>query len=1258
MSGFAQNDASAVISPAWRRVIIVGFERRIPEEAKHEVGPRLAALREQVVRVISKQMARQGDHIFLFADGIAPEEFGCLVRGESCKPGLRQLEWRRGPQTVKTFLAAMLKLPVVGGGHQDRVTGPAGSEFVHLIYDGNPIQIDCAIRREITAPMTDLPRMADPNCPAEGVESQRSETRSLSRVELSFPVQFSEALSTIQEKHLVAEVYWIWALLHEKQYEISEITQATARDFGRQVAPYVDDYFRKANSDYSRDAAQPIVMDGGSSLTSFQVKWKRTEDAIKQLRLTPSPVELRIGTGRMVPGAQDLNIERSIAGRSWEPKLDNLKVEASLPVANPAKLLAGAIRSTTAFESVPRVFESAAVPAVNNVVQVRDERIETVLAELMRSPTFRYRTIHMQVDLLVSGPRANPDYGMEPIPGLHYPGRDIRVRIRPPAVWEMVIYGTLLWFLAALAWKIFRPQPFDLRPSQNSLEWTLPPDGKMLREVTLTGRSDQWHRRIRPARTSVSITWQFLPALGLPIRDGSPVRLEVGGNDVVQMKNLQRTIRWAPGTRRNPKPILRLDLTLNPAAFVPERMDAPGKFRCLIKCDASVTPHGFPRLIRENHAFNIDVLINITEDLPAPKIWFEIDSQYRRLGFDGTEGSFGTLLVENLPRAKGGVARTIEFNAKIEVEKNAYGRDLVIRFLNTKSRDLNASVQNGERPTFPISLRYDGEVSVAEPLELRGAIVVHWIDTGTGVKTPERLPLTLSWLPVPTRLVGIDIGTSGTRLFIQNSDPALLYRDDQLEFPMRVINPEDSYKLPEFPSMVLIHRGQVLRAGSPQVFIAQKSGMKLGESPKAAVLSAVSREERESARADMESYIKALGVCWAAIRQENPDIKHVSVVVTIPWSFTAETSAWYCEAIKEAFAGCALVAPVREAEAAAYFHLLYEHLLAAGRRSGRPRNRRFRTLVIDLGAGTTDYAVISTSSPQGYVEKLRILTHTYSLWAGNRYDQTLLKRVFKSDDAAERLPHDRQVRDEIRLFKEHRLERMLSESDVPSYPQIGSPVHTSRAAFMKAMEPFFENAISVPLRKVYTQLDLRGEGNWIDEVLLAGRGFFAAGCQERVQKDVETLFRPNEDTAKIAIRPLAMADAPWAIARGALTFGRSGDVTVDDSDLMASCDIALLADTQGRPEMRWLQTIGEPISPRDESIDFEDDVRAAWILAGRPALAEDQAAVYLARLRTGQDPGNGVMVCATWRREQAARAIRVRVFGNERAEFGAALPGD
>jgi hypothetical protein len=1246
----------------WPRAVIVVFERRVPPGLSDDraLGLHLGELREKVIAELDGMKLQKGDHVFVFSDGTSQSDFQCAVLG-SCSGSVaaaRAPRMNESIAAVRQFLASMLQLPVRPG-HTNPASshGADGQEFLHLVYGGDLHPIDCAIRYSITAPMTSGYDRAAP-CPAERPNLDRNQTRAVSRVEISFPLEVGAAMDALGKNSKPSEIFWVWALLGQKVYNSPDTVPGIRRDFTHAEA--VVDFFERAKAAYNvGEQKTPTHFDWGGTIDVYSLTSRTTEKAIAGLVKDPGELMVSFGSGQRIPLAKDQEITTGVFGGEWKPRVDEFSLFLKMAPQASGDLLSARLDE---FDGGRLVDDMPPANAASGDIELHAPHADSHYQRIIHSDLREKGTaFESRIDALIAGAPTPAPYNFPAIPSVYSLRRHVEV-LRPAAgARELAIPAALIVIVAWIIVLVLRPHSFELALAPAPFRWSLPcTPGSLALLADLRGHAATLDRRWFPTSTMTQVWWEFCPPQGLPVLWGrSPVAVCVGSVLVPPLQWQSVTGRWQPGSPAAPTVIQPLSMVLNPAAFDSRPFTSPGTFPCWFHFQVAVAAKGRLSLRSACQEFWIPAIIELKSVKPLPKVSVEVIGSYRRLGFaDPVGGVIGTVVVEN-PSPDKGIARAVESRLAIEVKESTGCR--IVFDEPGEPFTHECVLKSGTRVSVDVALVKSDSAAPPEPRRVHFVVTASFLDKETGeVYQHEAIVRSFDWIPVSARVAGLDLGTSGTRLFLEN--PGLLHNDRQVLFPMTAVNEGDNSELAEFPSLICLDGpAGVVRAGSNPQFgvFAHGSGRRI-ESAKASLLDALGKPEEVNARTDFEQYVRALGKTWSLIRaRENVD--YAQFVLTIPWSYSKELARWYEDLVRRHFARVAMVSTVREAEAAAYFHLLRQRFVFDPAASPVPHNRKHYTLVIDAGAGTIDFAVIAASAPESELQQFAMVAWACSHFAGDRYDECMFAHVFDQSDAVERIAAEQELRVRLRSYKENHLPGLLSRaaSVVPKLlvgTTYAEPVIHTEQDFLKSMEDWFRPAFSVPLEKIAG--DLGPSEPVLDEVLLSGRGSLAYGCRQRVEQDVKRLFSTAAGLTTVPIKTFRPEQLTEVIARGALSFARKM-VRIDDADLAASRDILLVVDFPDRPKPQKLVSVGDPLDDEGKTCSFgpfDRDICQAWILAGAPVLSEDGACATAALLRTGAAPADGVSVLAAWQVRAGVRRVTARIDSRERAFFVSAAP--
>lgn len=1245
----------------WPRAIIVVFERRVPEltVGTGNEGMRLRNLREKVRDQLQALPLRPGDQIFVFSEGMSRDEFSCLVYGIECggsTAAAGRLQWSDPARASEEFLGAMLRLPSrPSASSVARHRGLHGTEFVQLAYNGDLSSLDCAIRHEVTAPMT-LGYDRTVPCPLEGNQIDRNQARAVSRVELSFPVQVRAALSAIPPSKPVGQVLWVWALLKEKNYSRADTLNGIRLDFANS-SPLVA-FFEKADEYYQTALLRtPERLIDGGMVSIYELFSRGSQTLRNRLAAEPDLLSLTLGSGKQVPLTRDLTMTRSLSGGAWRPEVDHFALSARLTANAPGRLLLGQLR----FHGDVEAAAATATPDGQGRIHFTPAATDARYQQALRAWPGQQATLFpAHIDFVIAGPDGEEPWRFAAIPTIYTLNRALQVEpfeLNTRDVVWIAVFACLVGLTFIL---VIRPYDSELGVTGN-LFWQMPVvAGAREGPLTIQGFTLAPHRRWFGGRAELEFLWEFFPPKRLPAKAGAqPITVVVDGTGVPERHWHRLSLPWRPGTRSKPGRLCDLNVRLDPGAFDRSAIEGPDLYGARFELSVKLAPRLPLPLRSAERTFSLHADIDIQEEPPQPEMTVEVLGIYQALGLaDEAGGRFALVRVRNTAH-QGGVPRPVEAELSLHVTQSP---DCGV-VLEGGGDTRRFRLEGGGQYRISLVLVPQGVPAGPQPRVISGVVEVSF-QSSDASDSPKavRSHWMVTWLPVAARVAGLDVGTSGARLFLENAST-----DVRAKFPLEVINRGKPDIQNEFPSMVLIDPDKgVVRVGVGSEGVFAEAGRRV-ESPKANLLASLGSEDEWGARRDFEAYVAALGRVWTRIRLDE-GIQFARFVITLPWSYPAEVALWYRDLIFRHFEGAALVAIVHEAEAAAYFHMLRNlHIFDPNSRARFTQGREHRTLVVDAGAGTVDYAVIGAKlSPNGGFEEFFMRARAFSHAAGNRYDEEILRQVFQYFDSRQALAEDGYLRQKVLECKtELRLvmEGLKPAEGIDIEGERRYPVITERGQFMDRMEPYFEEAIVSPLAKIaasLTEVDRREshaaeeqQRPVLDEILLTGRGALAYDFESRIAQEVANVFTPPRGELSVPLTMFEKNDMEVAVARGALVFARNL-VRIVGSQHTATRDISLVALLHG--EKIYSRAILRAGMQRENasgewSFFVGDEIERAWVLAGEPTLLESGIAKAIGRLNTRASPDNGIAVLADWRPRSGVESLRVRVSADEVVEF-------
>jgi hypothetical protein len=1278
----------------WPHLVILVVERRVPARTS-EVGTRLRRLRETVVRVVTtgpEPMLAPGDQLVAFTDGIGQEEHRRLLRGLAGS----------GRVDAQAFLAHHLRLPPArpdAGGTV--VRDPDGVEFLDEPYDGDVQRLACTIAARVTAPMT-LASSGPSSCPTEGVEHSFDAARAVSRPELTYPIQVNRALGRLPPDAAPARVFWVLVRVGPRIYLDLDVYSRITQDYPGATATFLR-YADDARTAYPLTPLYTVPLEPGHEehgvVQVFEMSWRPSVEMGRRIqREEPGLLALYIGHRCVQPFTRDVHVAVSPFGE-WDSCLDSLVPRATAGSNDAARLVGGRLHAAArgALEEVirpadPRWWDglrpdpddrAALIPAPATA-----ERLRSALERLRARGRPAAGALDVDMELLIAA-RAEGDlaqaaasYGWSPLPAPVRVVRRVSVTPRRATPYELGIAGLTFGLAGFLLYRVVRTfAPADVALAvrlRHGPDWALERDELVLTtravdaegeaRIELLAGTTGRVRRLGRAPCEVGIRWDFLASLQLPVHDPSrpPVDVDLRGTVVAAGGPAVIPTRCRLGSPSRARPTgvvatLRLARDRLDVAAIP-RGDA---FRCMVRLDAALTSRR--RLLRCRPAravVNIPLEIRVEEERPDPVVRLGVDGTHRLLGLDLPPGdapaAFATLEVANPPRTAG-VARAITVAAAIHRDAAAptVGLWMVLADFDGTQCDEGVRLASGGRCRFRILLEPPaGFAGGPSGVPVRGLVRVEWRTDAGEHGTIERA-LAVEWIPVDASALGLDLGTSGSRIAMTVPDsPGHLAA---VQFTMDRVHPDQGGEPFEFPAAVTIAAGgEVSRAGLQADGVPRDPVNRLVLSPKGALLAAGSeRAAVAAARGDVEAYVRALA--RAAAPEVRRRAEHVKIIAAVPGSFGGDNAKWYTRVLGATFPGVAKVTTIREAEAVAYYHLLAPRSLYGPDFVPLPDDHEYRCLVVDQGAGTTDFAIVGirTGGVRKGIEWVRTVASTQSAFAGDRYDERFLECVFGVGDASARLSRERLWRDEVRRLKQDELPRKIDAARQEGPDAVLTFDHdvfghrrVSLADFDSVMQPFFEGAFDVPVARLADDVRGRGEGGYLDLLLLAGRGMLAPDCRTRAEQAVMAVFEPAPGAVRIVVERVPDRDLASAVAKGAVRFALDGQVVLNQSDVTLARDVALFAagGAGSVPDVRIIATRGASTNGAETLLDFDFDVLNAWIVATEAAVHRPAVQAELFRwLQEGVEARRDAALLAYLRPGYVTRRLRVRVENDERA---------
>jgi len=418
---------------------------------------------------------------------------------------------------------------------------------------------------------------------------------------------------------------------------------------------------------------------------------------------------------------------------------------------------------------------------------------------------------------------------------------------------------------------------------------------------------------------------------------------------------------------------------------------------------------------------------------------------------------------------------------------------------------------------------------------------------GSEVAVPETAHLECDWYPVNKNdFICIDLGTSATRLVVQGSDDP---RYGFLPFPDGVrgelSGPED------LPAVCHIDGERVafgLTAFHPDL---DASGFRT--SVKQRVI-----EDRDKAGDEIRTYLKAMLKTFyePVVHDLSPDQPTVDLrqpradgSVDIVQAMRGRRHLAVCSipneaslALRTSYETAVLetklfrrVDVIREAEAVALDYVDRRHLL------GGPAET-LQILALDIGAGTSDAAIVTADLPRDYGEpSAAVIAAAGVPRAGGRVDRAIfdilaaagaveMRRDFSALDAATAARYLRQC-------------EKIKKAMAPGAPPLPGVDFENRPATVDLKEifdsPEYQKAlydiVDVPLKMLLGRLPVDSKAIPVSHLLLTGRGSLMQGVHDRFKQATETIRKANYTFENASGNPEMLKAA---VSLGARSFAR------------------------------------------------------------------------------------------------------------------------
>jgi hypothetical protein len=1202
---------------AGTRLVIVTFERRAAAYFRthpEEYGPFLGARRQEVLDLLfgpGEAGVRPGDYVALMADG-----------ADAGFPAATGLGAGSSPADVAARLRPMISLP-------GAPPGPGGRVWLRQVSDTvGRAETDAALRTLVTCPLAGYRGMCDEAAaPAPGA------TSGFSRPLLTFPVQYMLAADALRARAGVQpdRVHWIWVQVGERFNEINSLVPEIRRDFhppeaARAVLAFRDSTLRALEFRFVSETAAP----GGGGVTVWEIasaglhalarpdaaplafRDARTGAAIPAVSQAatsfhrPAPPLLRGGGLRVVldPGAAAasgglLRVQGDAACAS--PGGDPRALALEWVVDPDRRGAALAPRSADALARLAR----GCLPPQGFLSRLGREVAGDSAATALRVAVRAQIAPPPRADGLASPPL--PTTATLQRAWRHAPLRTAE------AVLHLLGLVAFVTALGALAWWI----RFRLSPTELDVELRTP-GGAPVTAGTVVALSPG---RNAPApelevavvhRGGPARPWTHHLALGaralqadVPILPGADaarlVVVSAGGASTEDEGGLRLR---GQGSDRGGAPA-RVALSIPDDVLDLDRAPVGVPLRGGVEVAVELASPT-ARVRGRRRTFYVPCAITVGR-VPADEPGLRVEPLqvylYRGLRPDpvapvdaGTR--VGSLRIAHRadPRSGArpyGVRLRLALSARLRDETGADAGPvraaLGSRALPAQDTlEVEVDAPEHEIPLYlwPADAAALGARSGTVEIEVGGS----WEEFGDGRHTEPR-PLAsaregVAWYPVETLYgVAVDFGTSATRLaFLREGMPA--ERTMGIAVPVELV-PEalsqgDGAAAPvelsgELASGVAVDAAGRLRAAGASALIRGRGWEVLSSLKQALMDPAAGATEWQAARQVIDrlgDWVERkegggarLELCrwrdgaWQIHPHVVPPPFRYLLLATVPDTFDHQAQARFA-ACFERWQGRVSVLPLREAEAVVFGALMRE-----------PEHQPARTLVVDVGAGTVDYAAVRAAfDGQGVLAELRVEGLAVSRAAGNAYDEALATHLDQRSLAPRRW---RETKERWYLDPEGS----------------GRPLSPEAAAFLESprLRAHLDAAVAVPLDALLGRL--AHQEAWkdarFDRVILSGRGSLAAGWKARLVTELRARGRVPDAPEAAWLSwlepgsPDVRADRlKAAVAEGALALISHNQARIQTSrDILRDHVVLVAQSAAGRFRSELVAAAGEVLSP-------------------------------------------------------------------------------
>jgi hypothetical protein len=1114
--------ATATAAP-WqqRRLIVAIWERRAPETqpGKDTYGVVQRTNRETLLSLL------YGDEHLLAGSAAERKITSIVIFPEglpSHQPGTESLYTALGDTPPEhlgdTWLPEMLS-----------IRGPTDG-LSPVVFRSVPERdvLDRAIRDQITFPLVGLVGTGWPD-ESYGKPNQGA-TRAVSHPPLVTPFAIHKAASDVAAPNEpFTEVCLVWLHAGERNYAITIPQKMIERDYGL----HAGDYYRASRALYS------ITPDVTHTQTGELANGNVTVWRVRRLIENAEPTApLLVAHGRpaafekrgsmldvsMFPAAVTRWLRRltaaRFAGQEWSVEYPDRRFRP----------IDAAVRLQRSGRTYPLPSPTAAVPIGTIVLDANTAR-DTVEWNVADS---------LVADVRVEPVERLPEYLQRiavPIPTpLHSPAAPITIAITTfPAD---VTKGLLAAIGVVLLYWLYRAVGrFKKRSLTLHLRWDVPsideiklrgPDTKHIATVRLWLLDQASYKPVRRRKLNVALTMDAV-ITEVPLREGAATL-----SRFVRDGELLTEIELALAPSRSPTgdgtPV---QIRFDPSAVDFTRLRAGREISGAYSFDVNAVATGRYRALQEHASKRYRVVVQAFPPQYVVDGTVLDEIEHRGLFYDPklsakqTERRFdiGWTFVEN-PPVPDGAALDIVVTGEVSATGRVFAGSeshvveaFAARRGTTVPEARDVVIPNGGRERWDVYVTIPAGVDWAAHTEWKIAVdvMLHVRVAGSDVAVPESVHLEFDWYPVNKNdFICIDLGTSASRLLVQGSDDS---HYGFLPFPDSVrgelSGPED------LPAVCHIEGDHV--TFGMQAFNIELDPRGFRTSLKQRLL-----EQRAESGDELRNYLEAMLRTFyepavhdappdqsvVDLRQPRPDgsvdivpvmrgPRHLAMC-SIPNEASLALRRSYEMAIRDTNL-FRRVDVIREAEAVALDFVDRRHLL------GGPAET-LRILALDIGAGTSDAALVTADLPRDYGEpSAAVIAAAGVPRAGGRVDRAIfdilaaadrvqMRRDFPTLDAATAARYLR----ECERIKKAMAAGALSLPDV-DFENRPADVDVDEVFASPEYQKALYDIIDVPLKILLGRLPINSEVIPVSHLLLTGRGSLMKGVRDRFLAATEAI---------------------------------------------------------------------------------------------------------------------------------------------------------